>query len=81
MLQMLYQSVVASTIFFPVASWGVGIKAKDVNRLNTLIKMAGSVVGSELVTLEEVAKDTMPAKLLAVMDNVTHPLHKNSGQA
>lgn len=37
---------------------------------------AGSVAGSELVTLEEVAEDMMLAKLLAVMDNASHPLQK-----
>ena len=61
---MFYQSVVASTIFFTVVSWGAGIKAKDANRLNKLIKKAGSVVGSERVTLKEVVGDRMLAKLL-----------------
>ncbi|XP_059209473.1 immunoglobulin lambda-like polypeptide 1 [Centropristis striata] len=70
------QSVVASTIFFAVVSWGVGIKARDANRLNKLIRKAESVVGSKLVTLEEVVEDRMLAKLLAVMDNPSHPLHK-----
>ena len=37
LLQMFYQSVVASTIFLSVASWGAGIKATDA-RLNQLIK-------------------------------------------
>ena len=74
---MFYQSVVASTIFFTVVSWGAGIKAKDANRLNKLIKRAGSVVGSKLVTLEEVVEDRMLlAKLLAIMDSVYLPLHK-----
>ena len=59
MLQMLYQSVVASTIFFAVVSWGVGIKVEDANILNKLIKKA--------VTLEEVAED----RVLAIMDNVS----------
>ena len=71
MLQMFYQSVVASTIFFAVVSWGAGIKAKDAHRLNKLIKKAGSI-GSKLVTLEEVAEDGMLAKLLAIIDNVSH---------
>ena len=75
MLQMFYQSVVASTIFFAMVSRGAGIKTKDANRLNKLIKKAGSVVGSKLVTLEEVAEDRMLAKLLVIMDNVSHPLH------
>ena len=73
---MFYQSVVMSTIFFTVVSWGAGIKAKDANRLNTLIKKAGSVVSSDLVTLEVVAEDRMLAKLLVIKDNVSHTLHK-----
>ena len=32
-------------------------------------------------TLEEVAEDRMLAKLPAITDNASHPLHKNSGQA
>ena len=35
--------------FQNVVSWGAGIKTKDANRMNKLIKKAGSVVGSELV--------------------------------
>ena len=75
MRQMFYQSVVTSTIFFPVVSWGAGIKVKDANRLNEL-KKTGSVVGSELVTLVEVVEDRMLAKLLAIIDHASHPLHK-----
>ena len=70
MLQMFYQSV------FAVVSWDAGIKAKDANRLNKLIKKVESVVGSKLVTLEEVAEDRMLAKLLVIMDNVSYLLHK-----
>jgi len=46
-------------------SWGSGIKAKDANRLNKLIRKAESVVVSKLATLEEVVEDRMLAKLLA----------------
>ena len=62
MLQMFSQSV------FAVVSWGAGIKVKDANRLKKLIKKVESVVGSKLVTLEEVAEDRMLAKVLAIMD-------------
>ena len=57
-------------------SWGAGIKAKDANKLNKLIKKAGCVVGSELVTLEELAKDRMLTKLQAIMDHICHPSTK-----
>ena len=35
-----------------------------------------SVVGSVLVTLEGVVEDRMPAKLLVIMDHVSHPSTK-----
>ena len=41
MLQMFYESVVASTIFFAVVSWGVSIKAKDANAYTSSVHMSG----------------------------------------
>ncbi|TWW81868.1 hypothetical protein D4764_01G0016830 [Takifugu flavidus] len=75
MLQMFYQSVMASTIFFAAVCWGAGIKAKDANRLNKLIKKAGSVVGCRLDNLDEVVRDRMVLKLRTIMDSPSHPLH------
>ncbi|TWW74395.1 hypothetical protein D4764_14G0003980 [Takifugu flavidus] len=75
MLHMFYQSVMASTIFFAAVCWGAGIEAKDANRLNTLIKKAGSVVGCRLANLDEVVRDRMVLKLRTIMDNPSHPLH------
>lgn len=42
--------------------------------LNKLIRKAGSVVGSGLVTLEEVVKQRIPTKLLTVMEKLLPPL-------
>ena len=53
---MFYQSVVASTIFFAVVCLGTGMKAKDTNSMNKLIRKAGSDVSSRLATLEEVVE-------------------------
>ncbi|TWW65156.1 hypothetical protein D4764_21G0000560 [Takifugu flavidus] len=75
MLQMFYQSVMASTIFFAAVCWGAGIKAKDANRFNKLIKKAGSVVGCRLDNLDEVVRDRMVLKLRTIMDSPSHPLH------
>ncbi|TWW77662.1 hypothetical protein D4764_12G0010520 [Takifugu flavidus] len=63
MLNMFYQSVMASTIFFAVVCWGAGIKAKDANRLK-LIKKAGSVAGCKLANLDEVVRDRMVLKVI-----------------
>ena len=77
MFQMFYQSVVASTVFFAVVSWGVCIKEKDATRLHKLIKKVGSrLTSSNLVNLEEMAEDRILVKLLEIMDNVSHLLHK-----
>ena len=43
MLQMFYHSVVSSVIFYAVVCWGSRLKAADANRLNKLIREAGSV--------------------------------------
>jgi hypothetical protein len=75
LLHTFYQSVVASAIFFAVVCWGANIKAGDASRVNKLIRKASSVLGMSLDTLEEVAERRILAKLLAIMDNVTHPLH------
>ncbi|TWW53956.1 hypothetical protein D4764_0170350 [Takifugu flavidus] len=75
MLHMFYQSVMTSTIFYAVVCWGAGIKAKDANRLNKLIKKAGSVVGCRLDNLDEVVRDRMVLKLRTIMDSPSHPLH------
>lgn len=53
--------------------WGGGITVKDTNRLNKLMKAAGSITGSKLVTLEVMVKDRILAKLLAIMNNTSYP--------
>ncbi len=75
MLHTFYQSVVASAIFFAVVSWGSDIKAKDTNTVNKLIEQCCKVIGSKLVILEEVVEKRQLAKLLAIMNNPSHPLH------
>ena len=56
MLLMFYQPVVMSTIFIFFEAWDTGIKVKDTNRLNKVISKAGSVVSSQLATLEELVE-------------------------
>lgn len=75
MLNMYYQSVVVSTIFYAVMCSVGGITSKDANRQKKLIKKAGSVPESSLVTLEEEREDRMMAKLLAILGNATYHLH------
>ncbi|KAK0135417.1 RNA-directed DNA polymerase from mobile element jockey [Merluccius polli] len=76
MLELFYQSAVASTIFFAVVCWGSSIRASDSNRLNKIIRKAGSVLGFKLVSLESVMERRMLNKLLTIMDNDQHPLYQ-----
>ena len=79
MLQMFYQPVVGSTIFFTLVSWDAGIKTKDANRLNKLL-LNCLLLALSLLTLEEAVEDRMLVKLLAIVDKVSHPLHKTEEQ-
>jgi len=75
MLQMFSHWVVTSAIFYAVVCWGSRVKAADANRLNKLIRKAGSVLGVELDSLVEVLERRMLSELLSIMDNASHPLH------
>lgn len=75
MLEILYQSVVASALYFAVVCWGSSIGAGETNRLNKLIKKAGSVIGCKQDSLEAVVERRILNKLLSIMDNPDHPLH------
>ena len=75
MLEIFYQSVVASVLYFAVVCWGSSIGAGDTNRLNKLIKKAGSVIGCKPDTFEVVVERRALNKLLSIMDNQEHRLH------
>ena len=75
LLWMFYQSVVASALFYAVVCWGGSISKRNSNRLDKLIRRAGSVVGMNLDPLVTVVERRSMKKLLAIMDNASHPLH------
>lgn len=70
-----YQTVVASALFFAVVCWGQGAHIGDLSRVNALIKMAGSVVSMEFDTVQQVAEQRTLSKLKSIMNNPSHPLH------
>ena len=47
----------------------------DANRLNKLIRRAGSVLGVDQESLAVVSEGRMLRKLLGILDNGSHPLH------
>ena len=51
MLRMFYQSVVASATFFGLVCWGSRLRAADANKINKIIRKAGSVLGVQLDSL------------------------------
>ena len=55
MLQMFYQSVVASALFFGINCWGGNNRASDTHKLNSLVKRVGRIVGGPQEGVEEVA--------------------------
>jgi len=75
-LEIVYQSVMASAIYFAVVCWGSSISARDDSRINKLIRKAGTVIGLKMETFESVMNKRSLNKLLSIMDNPSHPLHK-----
>ena len=75
LLSMFYQSVVASILFYAVVCWGGSTTKRDRSRLDKLIRRAGSVVGFKLDCLVTVAEERTTKKLLAILDDTSHPLH------
>ena len=75
LLQMFYQSVVASATFFAVVCWGGGIGSGGASKMNKLVRKASSVVGMKLDCVEAVTERRMRGKLQAIMDNPSHPLY------
>ena len=72
---MFYLSVVASILFYAVVCWGGSTTKRDSSRLDKLIRWAGSVVGFKLDCLVTVAEERTTKKLLAILDDTSHPLH------
>ncbi|KAK3531675.1 hypothetical protein QTP70_025906 [Hemibagrus guttatus] len=79
LLQMFYQTVVASALFYAAVFWGGGIKKKNASRLYKLLRKAGSIVCSELDSLTSGAEGWALSRLLSIMENPLHPLHSISG--
>ncbi|KAI3360661.1 hypothetical protein L3Q82_002527 [Scortum barcoo] len=73
LLQMFYQSVVASVLFYTVVCWGGSISKKDTSRLDKLIRRAGSVVGTKLDSLVTVAESRTLDKLLDIIYGQCQP--------
>ena len=55
--------------------WGGNIKKGDAGRLDKLVRRAGSVVCLKLDPLGRVVERRTMEKMLAIMDNPSHPLH------
>ncbi len=88
MLQMFYQSVMASALFYAAVCCGGSVKHKDARRLDKLAERAGSVIGSRLDSLEAVVERRTQKKVEVILNYTDPPLHNifmdqrnsNSGQ-
>ena len=75
MLQMFYQSVMASVLIFGISCWGGNNRASDTLNLDRLVRRAGSAVGCKLEGVEVVARKRTASKLDSILRNPSHPLH------
>ena len=75
MLNMFYQTVVCSVMTFALVCWGGNATGRDMDRLNKLIKKAGSCVGENLESLVIILEDRRLRKALKIEKDEGHPLH------
>ena len=72
---MFYQGILASVLFFAVLCWGGSITVMDKNRINKIIKKAGSVIGLPLDSLETTISKRTKTKLNSILCFDGHPLY------
>ena len=75
LLNVFYQGILASVLFYAVLGWGGSISVEDKNRINKLIKRAGSVIGLNPDVLEVTVEKRISSKLKIVLLFEGHPLH------
>ena len=75
LLKTFYDSVVASAILFAVVCWSSSITERDRKKLDKVIKKSTSVLGCPLDSVEKVGDRRVLAKLTAMLDQESHPLH------
>ena len=76
LLHVFYQGILASVLFFAVLCWGGSITVADKNRINKLIKKAGSVIGLPPDSLEITLAKRTRTKLNTILSFEGHPLYK-----
>ncbi len=74
-LGIFYQGILASVFFYAVLCWGGSITVHDKNKINKLIKKAGSVIGLPPDSLEVTVGKRMGTKLKTVLYFEGHPLY------
>ncbi len=75
LLNVFYNGILASVLFYAVVCWGGSLTWEDRNRINKLIKKAGSVIGMSPASLEVITEQRTRRKLRAILSEDDHPLH------
>lgn len=75
LLDVFYQDILANVLFYAVLCWGGSISMDDSNRINKLIKKAGSVIGVTPDSLEVIVERRTRSKLKTILLFDGHPLH------
>ena len=75
LLNVFYQGILASVLFYAVLGWGGSITAMDKSRINKAIKKAGSIVGLPLDSLETIIAKRTRSKLNSILSFEDHPLY------
>lgn len=62
-------------LFYAVVCWGTVVTEGGRNRINKLVKKAGSIIGLKLDSLEAITEQRIRIKTEAILRYDDHPLH------
>jgi hypothetical protein len=73
-LQMFFLSTVGSVLTYACVCWWGNLSKQDSDRLEKIVKKAGSVVGKKQETIESVCQRRLTERLTSILADETHPL-------
>ncbi len=75
LLYVFYQGILASVLFYSVLCWGGSITVEDKNRINKMIRKAGSIIVFIPDSLEVIVEKRTRATLKMIFNSEGHPLN------
>ncbi len=79
MISLFYKQFIESVLSFCIVAWHVNLSLSNKNRLGSLVKVAGKIIGVNQTVPTEIYQDHVIKKAQVILCTIDHPLHVASG--